>query len=499
MKKFLPGWATMVLAAGLFVVGGIMLLPAATAYDTVTTNSSIELFMDVFSRTTVTYVDSVDSKELIEAALQGMLGSLDPNSVLLNPEDYENLKIQLSGSFEGVGITIGIRDDWLTVISPVEGTPAFRAGMKAGDRIVEIDGTSTLGITTTDAVMKIRGPRGSTVELTVVRPGLTDSLTFDIQRDVIDLPSVSASFMVDDETGYIRLSRFGEETTKEMREALENLCDQGMQNLILDIRGNAGGLFSAAVEVSDFFLPSGTLVVSTKGKAVGEDNYYTSNGTLFDGKIALLVDGGSASSSEILAGALQDNGAATLIGSRTYGKGSVQTLMDLGEFPNLGHYGVKLTTARYYTPNGRSIDRTLDDDFMNGQEVPDSLATWGILPDIELESPELSGNLPAELYLGSAFFNFATSYVLDHDIPEDFWPDSTTMADFRQYLVDDGYEWQDGEFSENSFYLERALFSEIAARVWDRETYYRLMAPHDDGIQRALEFLRGDSQDAPSI
>ena len=218
MKKFLPGWVTVMFAAGLLLAGGLIVLPSAIAYDSVSTSSSIELFMEVFSRTQVTYVDPVKSIELIEAALRGMLESLDPNSVLLDPKDYENLRIQLTGSFEGVGITIGIRDDWLTVISPLEGTPAFQAGMKAGDRIVEIDENSTEGITTDNAVMQIRGPRGSTVNLTVVRPGSSDYLEFEIVRDVIDLPSVSAGFMIDDSTGFIRLSRFGEESAKEVRE-----------------------------------------------------------------------------------------------------------------------------------------------------------------------------------------------------------------------------------------------------------------------------------------
>ncbi|MBD3277760.1 MAG: PDZ domain-containing protein [Candidatus Aegiribacteria sp.] len=492
MKKFLPGWMTAALAIGLLVAGGLMILPSARAYDAVSTNSSIELFMDVFSRTSVTYVDSVGSQELIEAALRGMLESLDPNSVLLSPDDYENLKIQLSGSFEGVGITIGIREEWLTVISPVEGTPAFRAGMKAGDKIVQIDGESTEGITTTEAVMKIRGPRGSIVDLTVVRPGLTDSLTFSIERDEIDLPSVSASFMLDQEIGYVRLSRFGEETSSEAYQAIESLMDQGMITLILDLRGNAGGLFTAALEISDFFLPSGTLVVSTKGNAVGEDKYYTNNGLIFDGELVVLVDGGSASSSEIVAGALQDNGAATLIGSRTFGKGSVQTLMDLGEFPGLGHYGVKLTTARYFTPSGRSIDRTLNEDFLE-EDQSDSLEGWGIEPDISVELQEVTGSLPAELYLGSVFFKFATDYVLENEIEDDFWPDSTTVEAFRQFLTEEGYEWEEGEFQDNNYYIERALFSEIAARVWDREMYHRMMAPHDETVQRALQFIREDS------
>ncbi len=489
MRKFLPGWVTVVLAAGLMVAGGLMILPSAIAYDSVSTNSSLELFLDVFSRTSITYVDSVDSQELIEAALRGMLESLDPNSILLSPDDYENLRIQLSGSFEGVGITIGIRDEWLTVISPVEGTPAFRAGMRAGDKIVEIDGVSTADLTTTEAVMQIRGPRGSTVDLTVVRPGLQDSINFGIERDVIDLPSVPAGFMIDDDTGYIRLSRFGEETRKEVRNALQDIVEEGAENLILDLRGNAGGLFTAAVDVADFFLPSGTLVVSTRGNAVGEDNYYTVSRMSFNGDLVVLVDGGSASSSEIVAGALQDNNAAFLIGSRTYGKGSVQTLMDLGEFPNLGHYGVKLTTARYFTPDGRSIDRTLNDDYLDGGSE-DTLQNWGIVPDITVETHEITGSLPIELYAASVFFKYATDYVLEHDIETDFWPDSTCVADFRSYLTEEGFEWEDGEFSDNLYYIERSLFMEIAARTWDREMYYKMMTPHDETVQRALQYFK---------
>lgn len=489
MKKFLPGWVTVMFAAGLLLAAGLIVLPSAIAYDSVSTNSSIELFMEVFSRTQVTYVDPVKSIELIEAALRGMLESLDPNSVLLDPEDYENLRIQLTGSFEGVGITIGIRDDWLTVISPLEGTPAFQAGMKAGDRIVEIDENSTEGITTDNAVMQIRGPRGSTVNLTVVRPGSSDSLEFEIVRDVIDLPSVSAGFMIDDSTGFIRLSRFGEESAKEVREVLQDLITEGAEYLILDIRGNAGGLFSAAIDIADLFLPAGTLIVSTRGNAVGEHQYFTSKGPTFTGELIILVDGGSASSSEILAGAIQDHGAGTLIGNRTFGKGSVQTLIDLGDFHNLGHYGVKLTTARYFTPEGRNIDRTLSDDFLNGPEE-DSLADWGILPDITIESPEIIGFLPAELIIGSMFFSFATDYVLDHDISEEFWPDSTCMAEFMQFLDEEDFEWDSGEFEENLFYIQRALFSEIAARTYDRETFYVAMTPHDETIQRALVFFR---------
>lgn len=295
--------------------------------------------------------------------------------------------------------------------------------------------------------------------------------------------------MIDDETGYIRLSRFGEESSKEVRNALQDVVEEGAENLIFDLRGNPGGLFTAAVEVADFFLPSGTLVVSTRGNAVGEDNYYTVSKRSFTGNVVVLVDGGSASSSEIVAGALQDNEAATLIGTRTFGKGSVQTLMDLGEFPDIGHYGVKLTTARYFTPDGRSIDRTMGDDF-GGIIEEDSLADWGIVPDITMDFSEVSGSLPVELFTGSIFFKYATDYVLDHEIEDDFWPDSTCVADFRNYLNEEGFEWEDGEFEDNLFYIEKALFAEIASRSWDREMYHRMMSPHDETVQRALQYFR---------
>ncbi len=487
MKKMLPTWLSIVLAAGLLVTGGLMILPSAIADDTVSTSSSLELFLDVFSRTSTTYVDSVESQALIEAALQGMLESLDPNSMLLNPEDYENLTIQITGSFEGVGIAVGLRDDWLTVISPIEGTPAYRAGMKAGDRIVEINGESTFGLSTNEGVMQIRGPGGSTVDLTVVRPGVTDSLTFCIERDVIDFPSVSAAFKLDDETGYIRLSRFGEETAEEFEEQLDSLVSEGALRIILDLRGNAGGLFSAAVDIADLFLPAGALVVSTNGYSMGENRYLATSGEFFEGEVAVLVDGGSASSSEILAGALQDHGVATLIGSRTFGKGSVQTLMDLGEFPNIGHYAVKLTTARYFTPDGRCIDRTLEDDFY--ESADDSLQDWGILPDLTIESPELSGDIAVELLAGSMFFKFANQYILDHEIGLDFWPDSIVMTEFQLYLDEQEFEWDIAEFQANIYYIEKAVFSELAVRNRSGEEYHRMMAPHDETIQRALELF----------
>lgn len=489
MKDLVPGWVAATTGILLLTTALVLGLPpvadASNEETPAARASSLELFFDVYGITRSSYVDTVQSRELVEEALQGMLQSLDPNSVLLTPEELENLQIQLEGSFEGVGITLGQRDNWLTVISPLEGTPAYRAGMKAGDRIVEIDGVSTEGITTTEAVSFIRGPGGTVVDLTVQRPGMNEPIVFPIERDVIDFPSVSADFMVQPGIGYVRLSRFSEESAIEVYNAVIELRDQGAEKMILDLRGNSGGLMLPSIDVADIFLPAGAVVVTTRGQAVGEYTYRTRRGVLYSGELVLLVDGGSASSSEILAGALQDQNAATLIGTRTFGKGSVQSLSDLGEYPGLGHYGVKLTTARYYTPNGNSIDRTLRDDFMES----DAEETWGITPDITVEPDSFGVALVAELEFDGHFFHFAVDYTLENEIALDFWPDEALFLQFREYLDSEEIEYTEEEFAESYLYIERALLREIALREWPMSRYYEVTAPHDEAIVRAIEFL----------
>ncbi len=489
MKNLIPGWVAAVTGTLLIAASLVLALPptasAQSQESPAERASSLELFFDVYGLTRASYVDTLSSRDLIEQALQGMLQSLDPNSVLLTPEELENLQIQLEGSFEGVGITLGQRDDWLTVISPIEGTPAYRAGMKAGDRITEIDGMSTEGITTTEAVSHIRGPGGTVVELTVQRPGMTEPIVFPIERDVIDFPSVSAHFMVEPGIGYVRLSRFSEESANEVLDAVTALEDQGADRMILDVRGNSGGLMLPSIDVADIFLPAGAVVVTTRGQSVGEFTYRTRRGVLYGGELVLLVDGGSASSSEILAGALQDQHAATLIGSRTFGKGSVQSLSDLGEYPGIGHYGVKLTTARYYTPSGRSIDRTLSPDFMEAEAEE----TWGIIPDITVEPDSFGIDLVAELEFDGHFFSFAVDYTLSHDIPLDFWPDEYVFQLFEEYMASEGIEYTPEELAESHLYIERALLREIALREWPMNRYYEATAPHDEAILRAIEFF----------
>lgn len=489
MLKPVPGWLAASAGAALLALSLVQTVPEAAAEPASARMSAAELFMDVYSMTRSAYVDSVESSDLIEAAIEGMLLSLDPNSMLLTPDQYDDLRVQLEGSFEGVGITIGQRDGWLTVISPLEGTPAYRNGIRSGDRIVRIDSTSTEGLLTDEAVSLIRGPRGTTVVLTIERPGFTDSLVIPIERDVIDYPSVSAYFMVAPSTGYVRLSRFSETSADEVLQAVDSLSGAGASRMILDLRGNSGGLFAPAVDVADIFLPAGSLVVTTRGQAVGEQDYFARRAVLYHGDLAVLVDGGSASSAEIVAGALQDNEAAVIIGQRTFGKGSVQSLSDLGEYPGLGHYAVKLTTARYYTPDGRCIDRTLRDDFLE----PEAEEDWGIVPDIEVDAgyaDSIDADLVLDLEEGAFFFNFATGFVMENEVGEEFWPDSAVLSSFEAWLASEGFTYDAAAWAGSRVYIERALLREIALRVWDMDTYYRVTAPHDEGIQRAISYFR---------
>ena len=488
LDRHIISWLLVFASLGLLIMGSFYVLPTVQAQSSRTRSSAIELFLDVYSISSATYVDSVADIELIEAAITGMLEDLDPNSMLLTPDEFENLRIQLEGSFEGIGVTIGQRDGWLTVISPIEGTPAHRVGVRGGDRVVEINGETTQDMSTQEAVSILRGPRGAEVGIAVVRPGVSDSLYFDIVRDVIDYPSVSASFMLNETVGYVRLSRFAEESSLEVADRIRELVSEGATSLILDLRNNSGGLFMPSVEVADLFLPAGQLVVTTRGNAVGEHRYETSLGTLFEEDLVVLVNGGSASSSEILAGALQDHGVATVIGTRTFGKGSVQSLSDLGEYEGLGHYAVKLTTARYYTPSGRSIDRTLREDFLELEAAEE----WGIEPDILIDESRFDADLIAELEYGGYFFGFASHYTPEHpDLDESFWPDEAVLNEFRSYLLEEGLEWAEEDYEEAIPYIERALLREIALRIWSMDTYYRVIAPQDEYVQRALSHLVG--------
>jgi carboxyl-terminal processing protease len=327
------------------------------------TYEELKTFSEVLNQVQKHYVDETKPKDLIQGAIRGMLSTLDPHSAYMTPEMYKEMQVETRGEFGGVGIQIGVKDNRLAVIAPIEGTPAYRAGIKAGDFIIKVNDDSTKDLTLMDAVQKMRGPKGSKVNLTIQRDGTADPLVFTLVRDTIKIESVKSKVI--DNLGYVRLTQFQEATGRDLSKAIKQFKEQKVQGTILDLRNNPGGLLTAAVDVSEQFLPSGKLVVYTKSREGKKDEWFAkSKDQLEDLPVIILVNEGSASASEIVAGALQDWGRAVVVGTTSFGKGSVQTILALGDGS-----GLRLTTAKYYTPKGRSIQST------------------GITPDIVVKLP----------------------------------------------------------------------------------------------------------------
>jgi carboxyl-terminal processing protease len=313
----------------------------------------LKVFSEALSIVRKNYVEDVKPRELIYGAIKGMLSSLDPHSAFMTPEQYKEMQVDTKGEFGGIGIQIGMKDAMLTVIAPIEDTPAYKAGIKAGDKIVKINGEFTKNMSLQDAVSKMRGAPSTTVKITILREGWKETKDFTITRQVIKIKSVKSKLM-DDGIGYIKLTQFQEQTASDLSDAMENLTKQHISSLILDLRNNPGGLLNSAVDVSSEFLPPGKLVVSIKDRK-GEKVEYRSSENKSNSTMPMvaIVNQGSASASEIVAGALKDWNRAVIIGTQTFGKGSVQSVVPLTDGSAL-----RLTTARYYTPKGISIQST---------------------------------------------------------------------------------------------------------------------------------------------
>ena len=326
-------------------------------------------FSDIFARVKTDYVEDVDDKTLLEHAIRGMLSGLDPHSTYLNPDEYKELKIGTTGKFGGLGIQVGMEDGFVKVISPIDDTPAFHAGLEAGDLIIRLDDKSVKGMTLNDAVKIMRGDPGTDIKLTVIREGADKPLPFTVTRDIISVKSVKSRILEAD-YGYIRISNFQSQTARDLVSELSNLKKENkseLKGLVLDLRNNPGGVLSAAADVSDAFIDDGKLVF-TKGRIENSEFEFNAKpGDIMNGSpVVVLINAGSASASEIVAGALQDHNRAVVMGSKSFGKGSVQTIQELRSGG-----AVKITTARYFTPKGRSIQ---------GE---------GITPDIILERYEI--------------------------------------------------------------------------------------------------------------
>ena len=352
-KNFLAG----IMGCALGVLVSVKVAGPVFAQDTETKKTiyeQLDLFGDIFERIRSEYVEEVSSKDLIEAAIDGMLTSLDPHSSYLSADDAAKMKVQTRGEFGGLGIEVTQQEGFVKVVSPIDGTPADAAGMEAGDFITHVDGQSLLGLTLDEAVGMMRGPVGSEIIITVVREGEDEPFDVSIIRDTIKLTAVRAR--TEGDTVVLRITTFNDQTYPNLVDGLEKQVEEagGMENIngiVLDLRNNPGGLLNQAIRVSDAFLEKGE-IVSTRGRYSRDSERYNAKaGDLANGKpIVVLINGGSASASEIVAGALQDHRRAIVVGTRSFGKGSVQTVM-----PLRGDGAMRLTTSRYYTPSGRSI------------------------------------------------------------------------------------------------------------------------------------------------
>jgi carboxyl-terminal processing protease len=369
MKKF--ALVGMGLVAGF--AAATFALPEAKGANDTSAYGQLDLFSDAFERVRANYVRPVKDSELIDAAIQGMVSNLDPHSSYMDAKMYGDMQITTKGQFGGVGIEVTQEDGVIKVISPIDGTPASRAGIKTNDRIIGIDGTSIAGLQLNEAIDKMRGSAGSKITLTIVREGEKKPFDVTLVRAVVSVDA--ATYRREGDIGYVRLPGFNEQTADGLEKAVRDLKKQigpGIKGYVLDLRNNPGGLLDQAIQVSDDFLNSGE-IVSTRGrKAEDTQRYDAKGGDITDGKpVVVLINGGTASASEIVSGALQDHKRATVVGLTSFGKGSVQTIIPLGE----GRGALRLTTARYYTPSGHSIQ------------------AQGIIPDIQVAQGD-EANLP---------------------------------------------------------------------------------------------------------
>jgi carboxyl-terminal processing protease len=468
------------------------------------------------------YVERVPTQKVIAGGINGLLHSLDPHSNFLDEEAYASLQEEQHGSFYGLGITIQSINGILTVISPIEGTPAFKAGLRAGDVISEIEGEPTKGKPTSLLLKKLRGPKGTKVTITVEREGFKDPMHFTLVRDEIPVNSISYSFMVRPNTGYVRIKNFTETTTRELEQSLRKLKESGMKSLIIDLRFNTGGLLDQAIKVSDEFLEKGSIVVSTKGR-INESNttYRCPDTNDYEGiPLIVLVNRSSASASEIVAGAIQDHDRGIIVGNTTWGKGLVQSLYRLSS-----NTALALTTARYYTPSGRLIQRDytrsmydyyytdigVDEDestrekayTTTGREV---YGGGGITPDVKIDSTQQTKFMDL-LNSEYAFFNFAKRFTASDErklqasdasnsspanlqvIDKNFKVDDAILADFKEFLLKDKITFTDKDFQENLPQIKAQIRQEVFSAIWGSEEGYKIAAEQDPQIQKALELL----------
>jgi len=483
----------------------------------------VRVFQEVVDRVETSFVEEVDADVLYEAAIDGLIRDLgDPHSSFLPASDYEDLRIRTEGDYGGVGLEVVDRNGYVTVVSPIPGGPGGRMGIRAGDQFYEIEGVRVDTMVTDQAVELLRGRPGTEVDVRMLRPGIEDPIDFTIEREVIRLLAVPFAVMLDGNVGYVPLLTVRETSATEVRAAVDSLRTEGMNGLVLDLRGNPGGLLDQGIAVTDLFLEPGQGIVETRGRAANQNEIYdATRPDRYEGlPVVVLIDASSASASEIIAGALQDYDRAVLVGETTFGKGSVQSLFRL-----TGGDVLKLTTARWYTPMGRSIhldpvERTNGDRehalsisgqlvqpmTMDGRPEFESEAGrtlyggGGITPDVFVSPETLSprevagveGLFRRQGGFSVALFNFAVEYVREHqDLSLGFQVSAADLQAFFELLPEFGAPIERADFDAGERFVRYHLEREIALQAWGDEGQFRQLRDRDTQLERAIEILTG--------
>ena len=467
-------------------------------------SDSLKQFTQVYDVVEQNYAEPVNpDKAIYNGAIPGMLHVLDPHSNFFDPKSYSLLREDQRGKYYGVGMTVGPRNNKVIVIAPFVGTPAYRAGIHPGDIIVAVDGKPTDNLNTGDVADLLKGPKGTTVHITILREGSDKPLEFTVVRDEIPRYSVDLHFLIRPGIGYMHVSGFNETTEKEVQDALDQFYQQGeLKGLILDLRQNPGGLLNEGVGVADKFLHKGQLIVSHHGRSSPERRYVAQHGNAGrDYPLVVLVNRGTASAAEIVAGAIQDHDRGLIIGETTFGKGLVQTV-----YPLSNDTGLALTTAKYYTPSGRLIQRDYSnvslydyyferDENNNGNKevkLTDSGRTvyggGGITPDVKIESVK-SNRFQDTLLQHYAFFNFAKHYANTHHVTKNFEVDENVLQDFRKSLDADQIPYTEADLLQNNDWVRSNIKSEVFVDAFGQEEGLKVKAESDPEVLKGLDLL----------
>ncbi|MGE5313418.1 MAG: S41 family peptidase [Acidobacteriota bacterium] len=519
----------------MFAIALLLAFAVGTQFNQLISGDSVyeqlNKFKDVLNLTEKFYVDDVDAAKLTEAAVNGLLNNLDPHSVYIPPQQLKKVTEDFRGKFEGIGVEFAIVNDTITVVQPVGGGPSAQLGILSNDKIVKIDGWNAVGITTDSVMKSLKGPKGTKVSVAIVRAGVKELLDFEIVRDVIPLYSVDVSTMLNDEVGYINVTRFSETTNNEMVAALQKLKSQGMKRLVLDLRFNPGGYLDQAVKMADLFLAAdknGTprKIVYTKGRRTEfNEEYFATTGSEYEKTpLIILISNGSASASEIVAGAVQDWDRGLIVGETSFGKGLVQRQFEL---PDKSAF--RLTIARYYTPSGRLIQRSYSDgkdkyqreaferDEVEGENIThqeesaDSTRPkfktgagrtiyggGGITPDYIVKS-DTGTQFSRVISRRNLFYEFVTKYLTNHgdeiknrykgnfeQFNKSFDVKEKVLPEFLAYVKSKGVEFNQAQFDHDKEYIDARLKAHIARNFWGNEGWYPVILMVDNQLKKAM-------------